>query len=328
MTTGTSNSMAQSFSWLDDFLEICEGVYADKANDEEDADTILEGPTCIYCGAVLDEQILITEGGRQAKHTCFACQDKQVTNAHRCQGLVRETMQNVESLFSVSMDIEWDVRIKRNHKKGRQATEAMPWKCFVKIKRVKKRLCQLFAKIKRVKKRLCRLEVKTNVPDGDVRIKRNHKKGRQATEAMPWECFVKIKRVKKCLCRLEVKTNVPDGMVVASVVYFLCVQYLTADSNDSDLNLLQGLAEWFVVNYLRIFDMEGFASYYEQLWSNRKEPENKNAEENRMEGSQNEHALSQYDFWVQRIGKPTARNTVTINAAKPHIPKQQDSKIR
>lgn len=269
MTTGTSNSMAQSFSWLDDFLEICEGVYADKANDEEDADTILEGPTCIYCGAVLDEQILITEGGRQAKHTCFACQDKQVTNAHRCQGLVRETMQNVESLFSVSMDIEWDVRIKRNHKKGRQATEAMPWKCFV-----------------------------------------------------------KIKRVKKCLCRLEVKTNVPDGMVVASVVYFLCVQYLTADSNDSDLNLLQGLAEWFVVNYLRIFDMEGFASYYEQLWSNRKEPENKNAEENRMEGSQNEHALSQYDFWVQRIGKPTARNTVTINAAKPHIPKQQDSKIR
>ncbi len=269
MTTGTSNSMAQSFSWLDDFLEICEGVYADKANDEEDADTILEGPTCIYCGAVLDEQILITEGGRQAKHTCFACQDKQVTNAHRCQGLVRETMQNVESLFSVSMDIEWDVRIKRNHKKGRQATEAMPW-----------------------------------------------------------ECFVKIKRVKKCLCRLEVKTNVPDGMVVASVVYFLCVQYLTADSNDSDLNLLQGLAEWFVVNYLRIFDMEGFASYYEQLWSNRKEPENKNAEENRMEGSQNEHALSQYDFWVQRIGKPTARNTVTINAAKPHIPKQQDSKIR
>ncbi len=276
MATDTSDSMAQNPDWLDNFLEICEGVYADTANCPENEDPILDDPTCIYCGASFREQIFVAEGGKKAgttNHICPACRGKQVTNVHRCQELVRKTVQNVKILFSISMDIKWDVRRKR------------------------------------------------------IPIEWNRKKEEHTVEAMPWEHFVEISRAKEDLFQLKLKANVPAEMVVASVVYFLCIQCLTANQKTLKPSL-QGLGEWFVVNYLRIFDMERFASCYEQLWSAKKGTGNKCTKKNGTEEVQNRHASSQYDFWVQILGKPTGKNTVTINTPKLLVSMRQDTETR
>ena len=163
-----------------------------------------------------------------------------------------------------------------------------------------------------------------------VFVEWNRKKGKRESKEMPWECFVKIKAVRKHAYRLVLKADAPDGVVVASVVYFLCTQYLTAGNGCLDPQL-QGLAEWFVVNYLRILDMDRFASRYEQLWSTQK-PEKEEAKVKAMvdETKENEgtYVVPYYDFWVQKMGKPTEKNLVTVDMAKSFIWKQRDKEYQ
>lgn len=273
MATGTSNSMERNFDWLDNFLEICEEIYSGRADRREGCGHTLETRdklTCIYCGAQLSERAAINDwekGVGTAKQICRDCWERKVTDTSYCHALVKEIVRNLESLFDISSNMEWDVIKQRIH------------------------------------------------------IEWEQKKGKREMKNMPWESFVKIKTVRKRTYQMVLKTDVPDGVIVAAVVYFLCVQYLTAETGGLDPQI-QGLAEWFVVNYLRILDMDRFASQYERLWSAQK-PENKKAGAKTKVKDGAAYAVPYYDFWVQKMGVPTAKNTVTVNTAKPFICNRQ-----
>ena len=273
METGTSNSMERNFDWLDNFLEICEEIYPSRADGREVggyASEAIDKLTCIYCGVRLSERTAVNDWEKRvgtAKQICRNCWERKVTDAGYCQVLVKETVRNLESLFGISTNLEWDVTKQRIH------------------------------------------------------IEWEQKKGKREMIKMPWENFIKIKTVRKRTHRLVLKTDAPDGVVVAAVVYFLCIQYLTAENRYLNPQL-QGLAEWFVVNYLRILDMDQFASQYERLWSAQK-PENKKAGAKTEVKDGATYAAPYYDFWVQKMGAPTEKNTVTVNTAKSFIRNRQ-----
>lgn len=69
-------------------------------------------------------------------------------------------------------------------------------------------------------------------------------------------------------------------------------------------------------------DMDQFASQYERLWSAQK-PENKMAGPKTEVKDGAAYATPYYDLRVQKMGAPTAKNTVTVNTAKPFICNRQ-----
>lgn len=266
-----SGSMEQDFNWLDNFIKLCEVICPEGTEEypspEPEGDCV-----CAYCGTPLGGS---ADGGEgcigAARHICRACLARQVIDTGQCQTLIKETAQNVKSLFGFSLDLEWDVSVQRMPRK---------W---------------------------------------------NWQRGKREAQEMPWERDIRIRHAKKNTCRLVLKGEAPDGVISASIVYFLCVQHLTGGNSGVELQM-RGLAEWFVANYLRILDMEGLASQYEQLWSAQKLKSEKGSEEDEADETGEDGVVddvSSYDFWVRQIGAPTAKNTVTIDKVKPLIQKQR-----